>query len=493
VRSPGRWPDGAWFLVGAALRLLWHADFLFKHDEARNLEFSLGIAREGRWVSHAWLTSVGIPAGPVPAYFFAAITRFTTDPLVANLAVALVNIAALAAAAPLYRRLLPRREDARLAFVLHATSPMAIWFSRKIWDQCLLSMFTVPALWIAAVAVERRSWIIGLLPPLLAIAAQTHHAGFFFAVVLLAALLVRPRAIDWRAFALGCVAAAVIAAPYGAHLARTVFLAEDAPPLRSISRYPDIDVVTNLLLDASGHNILDAAGRDAVPLLSWPVWPLGLLVILAGLPFYACLVAGYAEAARSGGGARRLLLTLGLGLPLLYLALRVRGVAHYFLPIFPILFALTALGARRLREARSPRWRLAAPPAGPLAAVNVATWILFATYIQAHWGGESYGLPYRRLVGACEAVAAEAAARGLGTAETPLRLCVDTWRERSLLPTQYAYVLERRLGVRVEPPASAEEADLVLEVRWPRGGRLRAPPYIIRGVAESVESDPAVD
>ncbi len=483
MKAPGRWPEGAWLLVGAALRLLWHADFQFKHDEARNLEFSLGIAREGRWVSHAWPTSVGIPAGPVPAYVFAAITRFTTDPLVANLAVVLVNIAALAAAAPLYRRLLASRDDARLAFALHATSPMAIWFSRKIWDQCLLSLFTVPALWIAAVATERRLWTIGLLPPLLALAAQTHHAGFFFAAVLLAALLARPRAIHWRAVALGSVVAAAIAAPYATHLTRTRLLAADAPPLRSISRYPDIDVVTNLLLDASGANVLDAAGRDALPLLSWPVPPLGLLVILAGLPFYACLVGGYAAAARGGaGGSRRLLLGLGLGLPLLYLALRVRGVAHYFLPIFPVLFALTALGARRLRDARSPRWRLAAPPAGALAAVNVATWLLFATYVQAHWGGESYGLPYRRLVGACEAVAAEAAARGIGSADRPLRLHVDTWRDRGLLPTQYAYVLERRLGVRVEPPASPADADLVLEVRWPRGGRLRAPPYVVRGI-----------
>jgi hypothetical protein len=479
-------------VAGAALRLLWPADFQFKHDEARNLEFGLAIAREGRWVSHAWPTSVGIPAGPVPAYVFAAIARFTTDPLAANLAVALLNIAALAAAAPLYRRLLPDRDDARTAFALHATSPVAIWFSRKIWDPCLLPIVAVPALWIAATALARRSWTVALLPPLLALAAQTHPTGLFFGAALLAALLARPRAIAWGPFAIGCLAAGAIAAPYAASLARLLLGPAGPPPLQSVSRYPDIDVITNIFLDASGHNVLDAAGRDALPLLAWPVPPIGLLVILAGLPFYACLVAGYAEAARRPGGPRRLLLGVALGLPIAFLALRVRGVPHYFVSIFPVLFALTALGARRLREARARGWRLAAPPAGALAAVNVATWLLFATYVHAHWGGESYGLPYGRLVTACEAVAADAAARGIGTAERPLRLRVDTWRERGPLPTQYAYVLERRLGMRVEPPraaegvdgaegmASAEHADLVLAVRWPRGGRLRAPPFAIR-------------
>jgi hypothetical protein len=485
LTRPERWPEAVWLALGALLRLAWPEDFLFKLDEARNLEFSLAISRGGEWVTHAWLTSVGLPAGPVTAYVLAAVTRFTTDPLAANLVVVIANIGALAMAAPLYRRLLPDRQDARAAFALHATSPMAIWFSRKIWDQCLLAVFTVPALWIAAVAIGRRTRAIALLPPLLALAAQTHHSGFFFGAVLLGALLWRPATIAWRPFLAGIAVAVILSAPYAIHVARTVASA-DGFQLRSISRYPDVDVVTNLLLDASGHNILDAAGRDAVPLLWWPLPPVGLLVILAGLPLYACLIAGYVRVLGRGGGdvpagaMRRLGVGLGIGLPLLYLLLRVRGVPHYFLPIFPILFALIVVGARRVARLRSAARRLLAPPIGALVAINIATWMLFATYVDAHWGGESYGLPYRRLLSACRDVAAAAADRGRGGPEAPLRLHVDTWRERGPLPKQYEYVLTRVLGTRVEAPASPQQADLVLEIRWPRGGAVTTPPYTIR-------------
>lgn len=475
-----------WLAAGALLRLLWPTDFQFKLDEARNLEFSLAISEGGEWVTHAWLTSVGIPAGPVAAYLFAAITRFTTDPFVANLVVVLANVGALAMAIPFYQLLLPERADARAAFALHAASPMAIWFSRKIWDQCLLAVFTVPALWVAIlVARKPRSRAIALLPPLLALASQTHHAGFFFALVLSVVVFLRPARIAAIPLLIGSAVAAALSAPYALHLLRTLS-ASGGFQLRSISRFPDIDVVTNLLLDASGHNVLDAAGRDAMPLLSWPAPPIGLLVILAGIPLYVCLIAGALEAlgVRSAtslpGDSRRLLAGLGIGLPLLYLILRVRGVPHYFLPIFPALFALIALGARRLRRPKSGRWRLAAPPLGVLLAVNVATWALFATYVHAHWGGESYGLPYGRLLGACREVAAEAAARGLGTEETPLRLRVDIWRERGLLPKQYDYVLNRVLRVRTIPPATPEEADLILDVHWPPGAPLHSPPYTLR-------------
>ncbi len=507
--NAARLPAWAWLAIGAALRLLWPTEFLFKYDEARNIEFSLRISRAGELPTHAWPSSVGIPNGPVGAYIVAAVTRFSTSPLAANLAVVAINIVALAMAIPVYRRLLGSRDEARMALAIHATSPVAIWFSRKIWDPCLLAPFALFAIWLVLIVLQsRRSRWVFLLPPVLALAAQVHFSALFFAAAVVLVLASDWRRVAWGWFAAGAVAGAALIAPYAADL-----LAEGVGrgvALRRVSALPDIDVVTNLLLHASGHNIIQFAGRDAPEMLLWPLPPLGLIVLLAAIPFYVYLFRGIAEAAArpapSGEavavreapsaaapadnapldrGARRALLGLGLGLPLLYLVARISGTTHYYVVTQPILFALVVLGARQLRTPLTtpPRrlaWRLLRAPLSALVGINVLSWLLFATYTHAHWGGESYGLPYGRIVQACAAVSREAAARGLGTEAAPLVLTVDIWREKGALPKQYEYVLRERFATHAIPPAEGESPDLTLVVRWPKAGRLDAPPFTIR-------------
>jgi hypothetical protein len=452
---------------------------------------------------------VGVPNGPVFVWFLATISRFTLDPVVGTMVIVLVNVAALAFAVPLFRRLLPGRGEAELALALYATNPVAIWHSRKLWDPCLVPLFAVPALALAARVLQGRgSWALAGLIPLLALAGQTHQSGALFGIVLVATLLSDPRRLGPAPLGVGVAGGVLLAAPYALHLVREIFGRPGGFAPVTTSRLPDIDVVTNLLLDASGHNILQAASRDAGWLLLWPFPPLGLLVQLAAIPFYVYLIAGYVGAVRgeaglprktreaptAGGpssadtatrrspagdlsarasfppGARRLLLGLGLGLPALYLVMRVRGVAHYFLAIFPLLSALIVVGARRIRG-MAPRRRRWVPPLPVLLGVHVLSWILFQSYMSSHSGSDGYGLPYGELTRACEEVAERAAEIGRGTEDAPLRLAVDVPRDRGVIPHQYAFVLRHRLGVEVEPPAEGAEPDLVLRVRWerPRG------------------------
>lgn len=434
-----------------------------------HVEWAARIARDGEWITHAWPSSVGIPNGPVFAYWLALFAKLSLSPVVANLSLVLANGIALAAAVPLFRRLLPEPGDAATATALYATSPVAIWYSRKIWDPCLLALFLVPALWCATrvLQAERRSAAVAAVPVLLALAVQVHQSAIFFAVVLAGVLASAWRRISPGWLAAGAIAGAATLAPYLSHVVPLAM--EGALRPGGGSRWPDIDVVTNLLLDASGHNIIQAAGRATGRLLLWPVPPLWLLVQLAAIPFYAYLFAGFAEAWRPRStsparGARRLILGGTLGLPALYLALRVQGVAHYFLSVLPLLFALIVLGARRLRT-RRPRWVLPLPV---LLAVNVLSWIGFQSYMSWNSGSDSYGLPYGDVAKVAAAVAGEASALGKGTPERPLRLRVDVPRDRGVIPEQYRFVLERRLGVDVEPPAEGEPADLTVRIRWPR-------------------------
>jgi 4-amino-4-deoxy-L-arabinose transferase-like glycosyltransferase len=454
--------------AGIALRVLWPRGFLFRLDEAVHMEWAARIARDGEWVTHAWPSSVGVPNGPVFAYWLALFARASLSPVLANLSVVAANGIALAAAVPLFRRLLPERRDADLAVALLATSPVAIWFSRKIWDPCLLALFLVPALLLAARVLQSpgRSRAIAGVPVLLALAVQVHQSAIFFGVVLAAVLLSAPRRIAPGWLAAGAAAGMALLAPYASHVVPLAM--EGALRAEPGSRWPDVDVITNFLLDASGHNIIQSAGPETARLLLWPAPPLWLLVQIAAVPFYAYLFAGFAEAWRPRSplppGARRLILGGALGLPALYLVLRVRGVAHYFLPVLPLLFALIVLGARRLRE-RRPRW---VPPLPALLAVNALSWIGFQSYMSWNRGSEYYGLPYGDVAKVAGAVAQEAATLGKGSPERPLRLRVDVPRDRGDVPEQYRFLLERRLGVGVTAVPPGEPADVEVRIRWPR-------------------------
>jgi 4-amino-4-deoxy-L-arabinose transferase-like glycosyltransferase len=472
----------SWVAVGALLRVLWPGDFLFRQDEAEHFAYALDVAARGGWPSHAWPSSAGVPNGPTFLWFLAAVARVTSDPRVATFAVAMTNVAALALSVPLFRSLLRGRGEATRAVALYATSPVAIWYSRKLWDPCVLAILAVPALWLTLRALERpgrRS--VALVPVVLAAAALAHQSAAFFAVVLVAILLAGVRRTALLPLTIGLAFAGAIVTPYLRFL--LTHAAHLAPGGRSA--WPDIDVVTNLLLDVSGHNILQAAGREAGRMLLWPLPPLWLLVQLAAIPFYVYLFAGFAEAARprarvlgeSGGGeagapprltggARWLLLGVGLGLPALFLVLRVNGVAHYFLTALPVLFALVVLGARRTAgfSRRARRWILPIPW---LVAVNVTSWIGFQTYQANRHGSDSYGLPYAKIVQACSEVDAAAGEAGIPRGRA-LRLVVDVPRDRGPIPAQYRFVLERELGRPVEPPAAGEAPEITLRVRWPR-------------------------
>jgi 4-amino-4-deoxy-L-arabinose transferase-like glycosyltransferase len=479
--TPERWPVGIWVAVGAVLRFLWPGGFLFRLDEAVHMEFARDLARDPRWIDHAWLSSAGVPNGPVFAMFLTPFAALSADPRVAQAGVALANVAALGLAIPLFRRLLRSEAEARTALAILATSPVAIWFSRKLWDPCLLALFTVPALFLAVRALSPGgSRTVAFVPPLLALAIQTHQSAAFLAAALGVAFLIAWRRVAWGALLAGMAAGAALLAPWVSYLAREGGGRTGIASLVPFRTAPDIDVVTNLVMDATGHNIIQSAGFEAPWMLLWPVPPVGLLVWLAAVPFVGHLTRGYRELVRPTEedawrpGAREVAMAAAVGVPVAYLALGVRGVAHYFLPVLPVLVALLVVGARRLRPKRAPG--RCALSLRTLVVVNVLSWLLFQGYMVRHSGGPSYGLPYGEVARACEEVANRARADGLGTDSAPLRLMVDVPRDRGALPRQYAFVLREISGIRVEAPGPDGVADLVLRVRWtrPGGGGRRA-------------------
>lgn len=459
-----------WVAVGLVLRCLWPQGFLFRQDEAAHLVDSFAISREGNRPAHAWHSSAGVPNGPGFLYFLAAITSVTTDPLAAQAVIVALNGLALAISVPLFRLCFPAPRDVAAAVAIYATSPVAIWFSRKIWDPCLVPVVAVAATYFATrTLLAPRSWAPIAVFPLLAAAGLIHQSAIFFALAVLAAVAPALLRANRIACAAGALFGAALVFPYATRLANE--LRQGAVVVVGGSAWPDIDVVTNLLLDATGHNILQAAGLAAGGLLLWPIPPFGLLVQLALAPYAVTFIAGIAELIRPREPAgtlrpvRRVLVWIVLGLPTLYLIARVRGAAHHYVAAWPVLFATMTLGVRRLQASTSNRLRKLVS-LDVLVALQAAAWICFQSYMSFQRGSPSYGLPYGDVKAACADVARAARDRGVGDAATPLILQVDVPRDRGPLPRQYRYELEERHHLVVRPPAEGESAHLTLHVSW---------------------------
>ena len=482
-------------ISAAAVRLAFPSVFIFKEDEARALEYALRIARDHASFTHTWPSSVGIANSPVFVYLIAPFAAISHSPQFVSLCMNLLNLASIGVAYAFFMRAFQNGREARLSALFYAISPMAVHYSRKIWDPVPAPLLAAVLMYAALRVLERdRSrWIFPLLLGA-SLTAQLHQSGIFFVFLLMLAVAVhRPRLnAGWTAA--GCVAAAAVAAPYLAYLCTHGLGGASMVGHGLFSRLPDIDVVTNFLLDCTGHNIFAVAGYDSVPFLNWPLPGFGALVGLMMLLFLPVLCLGGRELARrsslrvtrrppfvraGNASGYNLLLVCLFGQPLLYLLFRVPGVAHYFLVLFPVLFCLIPLGISRMergggggRLARCA-WIL------PLLWIGIS--VSFTSMTAFRMGGYSYGPLYRyqqRIAGEVVGLREKlydrpgvAPARTFAEADT-VALSIHAPRSRTGVPEQWRFVFREMYGYEPVEPETAPYFRVTLSWErspWRRG------------------------
>ncbi len=168
-------------LIGLLLRLVWTSDMEWKDDEQQM--FAMAHEAAGKCTlpsagmrSGGGIVNPGMSVGP-----FAVIAMFTSTPVAMNRAVQIINVVSILCFL-MFMLLKVEQSEKEIwlsGIALAAISPLTVLFSRKIWAQDLLPIFSFVIIF--ANANRRKGWgafVWGLTGALI---GQLHMSGFFFA------------------------------------------------------------------------------------------------------------------------------------------------------------------------------------------------------------------------------------------------------------------------------------------------------------------------
>ena len=214
-----RWAIGLFVSVAAGViyRLIWLQDMEYKEDEAWTF-----TQVQAFWQTHhlpliGMPSSAGMPNAGMSFWVFLAISSFLpiNDPLALARAVQLMNVVAILLLALFALRSVERseREPWLWSVALVSVNPLAVLFSRKIWPQDTLPVFTVGMLvgwW-----YRRRWWGAFLWGLVGAFLGQIHLGGFLFAAAFVACtLLFDRRSVRWFTWFAGSILGALPMVPW---------------------------------------------------------------------------------------------------------------------------------------------------------------------------------------------------------------------------------------------------------------------------------------
>ena len=203
--------------VGAALRLMFHADIEWKADEQWSFIHARQMLDTGSWPAVGMASSVHAPNPGLSLWVFAGlawVANAHTPPDLAG-AVQAVNVLALLAFAAFALVAVPkaRREPWLWGAALWAVNPVAIIIERKIWPPSLLPLASVALIW---AWWYRRNWLAAFAWGALgALMAQIHMGVALLAVALAAWTLIHDRrTFPWRGWLAGSLVGALPAIPW---------------------------------------------------------------------------------------------------------------------------------------------------------------------------------------------------------------------------------------------------------------------------------------
>jgi len=342
---------GAILLLAAGLRLTRLGLVEFKYDEATTARSALRIARDGEFPAVGMVSSEGPRNPALMSYVLAVPFAFSRDPRLAAGWVALLGVAAVGLTYWLGYTFFDWRVGA-VAAVLFATSPWAVFQSRKIWAQNL-PLFTILFVFSVLTLVTRRApW--ALVPAMAAVGClvSLHLGGLAFVLVLTVVAILFSENVQPGPLLIGLVLLLGILAPYVVHDAR-----HDWSNLRSLwglapsSAGFNPQAFTMAARVASGYHLQDLAGAGhanflaTMPNLLWiDQVEIGLFWI--GFVWLVWRVAREGLAQRAGlstlGRARVVLLCWFL-IPAALLTRRTPVQPHDFNLLYPVQHLVIAL------------------------------------------------------------------------------------------------------------------------------------------------------
>jgi Dolichyl-phosphate-mannose-protein mannosyltransferase len=397
VRSSRVRPDvvlpAAILAAASVARFSWLDLMEFKGDEANAARLALHVLGYsepgvGRFFPTAGLvSSIGIPNPPLFVYLVAIPMAIVHSPIAAAAAIAAANVLAVWLTFVAGRRCFGRFVGLASAAML-AVSPWGIVFSRKIWAQDLLPLFTTLfLLQLHGLLVRRRPRSAFWLIVVTAAAVQLHFSACVLVVVAALALVVARRDLAWRWVAAGLVVAILSYVPYLAfHAGSILHSAEHRSPYLGpnlIERFRAASGYTFGIVGGGGMGYLIGKGSTLGRVAS------DVLGILAPV---GLVVAWRRESGRRGRLAMLMLVWYALPLTILT-ALAIRPYMHYVIILLPLPYLGIAYLIERLFAGRHGLAPIS------VAAILVCFLIVDVRFFRTviHDGGApgDYGIGYR--------------------------------------------------------------------------------------------------
>ena len=327
-------------VVAAAVARFVNLDLMeFKGDEAEAMRLALHVLGfsepgGGRFFPTAGLTSnVGVPNPALFIYLIALPLAVVRSPLAAASLVAASNVVAVWLTYLVGKRYYSSFVGLSAA-ALFALSPWGIIFSRKIWAQDTLPIFaTLFLLQLHALLVEKRPRALCWLIILVAAATQIHFSAWILPIILLVAIMVGRRTIEWRWALLGIAGAVALYAPFLAYHTRQAY---DDAVAASSSSAPD--AIHRFL--TSVHFMFSISGGDylheSLGSQSGLARPVSLIL---GPAAFVGLLAACRHWRASPEGQLRVLIAVWYVLPLAAMMILPFVVyIHYFIILYPLPF-----------------------------------------------------------------------------------------------------------------------------------------------------------
>jgi hypothetical protein len=167
--------------MGVILRLIWTSDMEWKDDERWMFEHAQAASHSGTWAPVGMESSAGIVNPGLSVWIFTAISFFCSTPIGMARGVELLNIITLFGLVlfVLKRVDVNERKIWLWGLALAAVSPLAVLFSKKVWEQDTIVFFSMLTIIGNAYRTKRGgAFLWGLAGALI---GQIHMSGFFYA------------------------------------------------------------------------------------------------------------------------------------------------------------------------------------------------------------------------------------------------------------------------------------------------------------------------
>jgi 4-amino-4-deoxy-L-arabinose transferase-like glycosyltransferase len=401
----------AGILVIAAVLRLARLDLMeFKSDEAKVTMMVVDGLKGGGLPTRGLMSSVGIPNPPFFIYLMMIPGLVSFDPIFLARFIALLNVAAVFFCYWFGRRIFNDRVGL-VSALFFAVSPWAVIYSRKIWAQDCLPLFSllvIGGLFELCVNKDRR-WF---LPTALAAAMMPgiHFSGIFPLLIFACAIAVfRPRA-GWRRW---CVVAAASCAAYLPfalrHFTRGAMgrgASAHGVTLDPLAWAAQIMTCFNFkyLLGVSEQRFFDSIA----PKVLWLCYALGgslvILFVVGTLGVTVDVVNGIRRSDDRREGIRRVagraICVIWALVPVLgYLALSFDKpiFPHYLIVLYPAQFWLAAAALDRILQRPRSLWRVSAAGFTVLVALFHTLFLSgFLGFVDREGGTRGdYGVAYK--------------------------------------------------------------------------------------------------